>query len=463
MRLAVRSIGVLALAAWGAVANGQIWEKRVGPGLVYREEVDLSLPIVVHALRFSIGSPDIRAASELAELTVFEDNQSKGRETISDLVVRTNALGGINGDFFPFTGKPLGAMVRNGEFVSAPSVPRAVFGWGPKDAEFGQLKFQGSVEGPSGVDRIKIDDLNAECGLNEIVLDTETANLALSKLPNLAVVVKAVAPKWSTDASVEAEVVQIAPDFNDRHIASGEAVIVATGAKMAALSPIHKGDRLTIRIKLTGFDWSKIHDAVSGGPFLVRDGKVGVDWEAEGFKTAFSLNRHPRTMLGKTAQGDVWIVVVDGRSSHSVGATLEEGARIMLRLGCVDALNFDGGGSSTLNLHGVTLNRPSDGEERKVANAILLFGSQIAKPVRDQNAPILKIATKIKLGSTLLARIVDGSGARIPNADVLWSASGSGWIDQGGLFRPLTAGKAKLVAYVHGWTVSASVDVLPAQ
>jgi len=74
----------------------------------------------------------------------------------------------------------------------------------------------------------------------------------------------------------------------------------------------------------------------------LRDGGTVVDWEAEKFKDVFALKRHPRTALGKTKNGDIWLVSVEGRQPQSDGATLAELSDIMKRLGCTDAINLDG-------------------------------------------------------------------------------------------------------------------------
>ena len=112
---------------------------------------------------------------------------------------------------------------------------------------------------------------------------------------------------------------------------------------------------------------------ISSGPLLISGG------EPETFKDVkFNTNRHPRTAVGILADGSKVFVVVDGRSSKSQGATMEEMQKIMLWLGCTDALNLDGGGSSTMVVRGRIVNHPCDNKafdsegERSVANAIII-------------------------------------------------------------------------------------------
>lgn len=114
-------------------------------------------------------------------------------------------------------------------------------------------------------------------------------------------------------------------------------------------------------------------DIVGGGPLLIRDGRIDVAWESEVFFGTSIPEVHPRTAAGITAEGDLILLVVDGRQSASRGVDLYELAHILKNLGCVEALNLDGGGSSTLIVDGVLLNRPAGGMDlRPVMSAIAI-------------------------------------------------------------------------------------------
>ncbi|NLA06497.1 MAG: phosphodiester glycosidase family protein, partial [Firmicutes bacterium] len=92
------------------------------------------------------------------------------------------------------------------------------------------------------------------------------------------------------------------------------------------------------------------------------------------FKPDVAGGRAPRTGVGVTYDGNLLLAAVTGRQAyHSIGVTLEELANIMLELGAKDAMNLDGGGSSTMVVRDFVMNTPSDGRERKVADAILVF------------------------------------------------------------------------------------------
>lgn len=116
-----------------------------------------------------------------------------------------------------------------------------------------------------------------------------------------------------------------------------------------------------------------VTEAVGGYPELLDGGsRVGDLLVRE--NQNFAQSRHPRTAVGWDPYARrLWFVVVDGRQDNSVGMSLPELATLMEALGAVDAINLDGGGSTTLVLRGRAANRPSDENgERPVVNALAL-------------------------------------------------------------------------------------------
>ncbi len=88
----------------------------------------------------------------------------------------------------------------------------------------------------------------------------------------------------------------------------------------------------------------------------------------------FATDRHPRTAIGRLRDGRALLLVVDGRQpAWSVGMSLEELARLFLEFGAVDAINLDGGGSTTMTVERKIVNKPSDpAGERPVSDAIVV-------------------------------------------------------------------------------------------
>ncbi|MDQ4131644.1 MAG: phosphodiester glycosidase family protein, partial [Actinomycetota bacterium] len=104
-------------------------------------------------------------------------------------------------------------------------------------------------------------------------------------------------------------------------------------------------------------------------------------------QTDFTLGTHPRTIIGWNPSGQRFMVTVDGRSNHSRGVTLAEAATLMLGLGATDAVNLDGGGSTTFVVNGQVANRPSDGAERPVPNAWVVVSKSAPPPVGSAPPP----------------------------------------------------------------------------
>jgi exopolysaccharide biosynthesis protein len=145
--------------------------------------------------------------------------------------------------------------------------------------------------------------------------------------------------------------------------------LIASGGARQWLNKVKRGEIARLRISPIG--WSGIVSALGAGPRLLKNGQVFV--AQEGFRSDVRNGRSPRTAFGIDKQGRYMLLVVDGRRpGYSGGLTLTELAYILQKHGAVDAMNLDGGGSTTLTVRNRLLNRPSDGYERAVANALLI-------------------------------------------------------------------------------------------
>jgi exopolysaccharide biosynthesis protein len=113
-------------------------------------------------------------------------------------------------------------------------------------------------------------------------------------------------------------------------------------------------------------DLRGVQTAIGAGRILLQAGKLP-DLGPAG------QPRHPRSLIGWNRQ-HLFFVVVDGRQPKlSIGMTYPEMAALAQRYGCTDAVELDGGGSSSLWAGGKILNSPSDGKPRAIANALILF------------------------------------------------------------------------------------------
>lgn len=122
------------------------------------------------------------------------------------------------------------------------------------------------------------------------------------------------------------------------------------------------------------YTW-KMKTAIGGGPVLVQNGQVKITNEEELKFTGKAINdKHPRTCMGYTSDGYLIIMVIQGRfSGIAEGATLEQQAKLLVDVGCIEALNLDGGGSSCMLINAKETIKPSDkGGERPVPAVFII-------------------------------------------------------------------------------------------
>ncbi|MGQ0814260.1 MAG: phosphodiester glycosidase family protein [Gemmatimonadota bacterium] len=149
-------------------------------------------------------------------------------------------------------------------------------------------------------------------------------------------------------------------------------VVTARGAARATLSTIAPGDRVEWTVSFTGLP-SNIAELVGGYPMLLLDGKA-VHHDEAGLRSAFADRRHPRAAIGWGKEQRIYLVAVDGRRpGYSEGMTLHELGEYLRALGFTHAMNFDGGGSTTLVVGDRIVNTPTDTTgERAVSNALVV-------------------------------------------------------------------------------------------
>ena len=112
---------------------------------------------------------------------------------------------------------------------------------------------------------------------------------------------------------------------------------------------------------------------IGGGPILVKGDSIHVSYNEEIFwGSGVGLsNRDPRTAVGYTADGRAILLVTDGRQVASQGFSLPEMAHVMIDLGCTEAINLDGGGSSQMAVTNQLINRPGGGTYQRPVTSFL--------------------------------------------------------------------------------------------
>jgi hypothetical protein len=116
--------------------------------------------------------------------------------------------------------------------------------------------------------------------------------------------------------------------------------------------------------------------AVGGGPVLLQKGDLKITNNEELKFAGNAINdKHPRTAMGYTKDGKLIILMIEGRNTVAHGATLTQEARILQDLGCWEALNLDGGGSSCMLVNGKETIKPSDATGQRAVPAVFIITS----------------------------------------------------------------------------------------
>ena len=445
-----------AIVAAVAVAQATTWTNTVRPGIQYIHFVDSETPLVYHALRFKYPLPGIKLEARLAGDNVFGKDGADSLETVGSMAARMGALAAINGDYFGNDGDPLGFMMAGGEIVSEPYVPRSAAAWGSGGVLIDSPRWSGALVLTDGTE-IAVDGVDRSARAGEIILDTAKAGVASSKLPCFAFVFEPAVP-LAPGKSSPVKLRHIFPDTTNLDVADNQIVLMAApGREKELMGKVWVDLVYDFRMGLSGgIDWKAMTDSVGGGPRIVKDGQAYVTYQYERFDTSYT-KRHPRTAIGSTASGEVVLCVVEGRSPFSRGVTLDELATLMVGLGCREAMNLDGGGSTTMVVDGAVVNRLSDGFMRKVGNAVLLYAPPVTEPGQ------ISISVKpgaIHVGDKTTLSVVDAGGAQV--SDVMWiGAATPGWVDGEGVFTAVKPGHMKVQAAVGGATASVELVVLP--
>lgn len=305
----------------------------------------------VHVLRINPLDPRLELRPVLAADMVV------GKEPTSVIATHNDAVAGINGGYFAGAGTPLGMVVIDGELISAPLPRRSVFAIS-RDGRpvIGSFAFAGRLLTGGNV-TLWISTVNRPPKAGGLALYT-THYGPLTPPHRLAAVVR--------NGVVD-------------HLTTGRILIPDDGFVLA----VSEGDTglLTRHLTVGGRVWLTLQvapdleviSALGGGPRLVREGREFIPFMWEWFSLALHRVRAPRSAVGITRSGKLLLVTVDGRSAQNTGMTLRELAALLARLGARDAMNLDGGGSATMVVGGRIVNEPSDGQERPVASALLVF------------------------------------------------------------------------------------------
>lgn len=276
------------------------------------------------------------------------------KSTITTLARKNNSLVAINGTYFkPQTGVPLGTLMINGKIYTGPIYNRVAMGIFDEGFDMARLELNAQVKSFKG--NLKVDNINQPRMLytHVIVYTPEWGSFAPPS------------PKYGKQIAVEnGKIVSIGTQTMP--IPHNGYVIVGPDER---LSKLYRAKHVDLDIK-TIPNWDNVKHIISGGPYLVKNGEVFVDMTEQ--KLGAIGGKNPRTAIGYTQDGNFIMVAVDGREGASVGLTLKELAWFMKSIGCINAMNLDGGGSTVMYVKGRVVNMPKVKGGIALSNALTI-------------------------------------------------------------------------------------------
>lgn len=311
-------------------------------------------------VRINVVEVDMKLAKDF-ELTpaLSSDSTLKSRRSISTIAKNNNAIVALNGTYFkPQTGVPLGTLMINEKLYTGPIYDRVAMGIFEDKFDVARISLDASIKGSGKT--IKVNNINQPRMLSTHVLVYTPEWGKFSPA----------APKYGVGLQIIDNKITKA-SANAIEIPSNGYVI--SGPKSVLYALLQKKDvELTIK---TIPEWKGVKHIISGGPYLVKNGEVYVDMTAQ--KLQAIGGRNPRSAIGYTADNNIIFVAVDGREGSSIGMTLMELANFMQSIGCIGAINLDGGGSTVMYVNGKVVNQPQMTGGIPLSNAIVLSRTEL--------------------------------------------------------------------------------------
>lgn len=314
-------------------------------------------PQVVHVAR-------MRPSDRHSLRVVLAEDRLGRVERPDAMCLRVGCIAAVNGDFYtPSDDLPVGAVVVDGQMLKSPAPTHHQLSIAPD----GTLA-TGTLEAAarfvtSDLGELRADGLNVERLEHRLVLYTPahgpTTGTNAFGVEVTARVVEP-APPLRLGQTALVELVEMSGSGGNAPIPTDGLVLSGHGDGGARLAELWRrastgevGRRGLLRLEVT----PPAAQSIGGSPVLVREGRRWVGDDGSGFVNG----RHPRTIVGWTAAGEVLLVTVDGRQpGYSGGLTLPEAAELMIGLGAVEAINLDGGGSTAFVTATGVRNQPSD-------------------------------------------------------------------------------------------------------
>ena len=378
-RLISAAMAFLVVAVSVGAASPDVRGKKSDAGVTYWNERVANVPWSFHVIQIDRSRKDIAFVAGLAR------NKVLGVSMIADQARAVpaeigRAIAGVNGDFYlrdnpTYAGDPRGLQIFNGDLVSGTST---VCVWFDADGNphLDDVKGDFKVTFPDG-SKIPF-GLNEQRPRSMAVLYTPTYGPSTRALGGREFVLEKDGDgPWlplQPSQSFRARVRDISTNGNTRF--TGEIVVLSFPPQMLSNLPaLEVGATVQISTALTP-DLKGVKTAIGGGPALIKNGKAFAlkdppPGTSANYSERSKYERHPRSAVGWSPT-HIYLVTADGRQPGlSVGMKLAELAEVFVKLGCTEAMNFDGGKSAQMWMNGEIMNSPCQGEDT-VANSLLV-------------------------------------------------------------------------------------------
>ena len=438
----------------------QVTRVEIAPGVFHERYLQMTTNGLrdVHVLRVPLGDDYIR----IAPVTAGEERGVGFRETTLARITEAGAVAGINADFFNLVAggytAHLGLVARDGVLLSAlPGINRYEDNFAVFFLDFwGNVFFRYTAVDVylyhNGGRHLRIPYFN-NVG-HELVRPMVFTRTAMTDTAAL----NARFPNTVTIVSDGVRIIQISGIAETVEIPEGGFIVVLPYPYTRNLGQYRVGDAVTLSVTNTsGINFENIQAAVGGGGLMLQNGVMVQD------TGIVAAGRQPHSAVGVTQDGNTLILMtVDGRGA-SVGATHSEMTELMRRMGAFNAMYFDGGGSTTMVVQNRVVNTPSEGTQRRIANALGIFDTT---PVGPMAGIVMELSqNRAAVGTPVTARVFaeDARGTRFDLTSgallsfaVLDETTGS-WY--GNTFTLLTAGLHILHVWYGAYWASHSLYV----
>lgn len=427
----------------------------------------------INIVRVDLTNPNI------AVDTLINQESNINLTTVKNLAQSSGAIAAVNANFFIWEpdkskGRPIGPVIQSGQVVSEDTgvntkvqngVKTAVNEWGTFSIDnlnqcfldFWRLSIK--LTAPNG-NSVEVGRYNQPYHghLDFSIIDSKMRKTTIGNTSGSYDTVEMLVSNG--------KVVEIRQKMPETAMPeNGYIVVTRTEGSKFLLDNFKVGDDVSVTFS-SNPDWSDKKLALSGGAVLLKDGVIPAK-----FSHIASSGKDPRTAIGSSKDGKhLFLVTVDGKSSMSIGMTQTELAQFMKEIGAYNALNLDGGGSTTMVARqaGSTsvdlINDPSDGSQRKISTAVGVFSiapkSELKGLIFENNEGNVFVNTsrtyKVKGYDTFFNPV------EVDPAAVKWSVSGITGTFEGNVFRPTSVGTGKIKATVGNISQETAVYSLSA-